>query len=134
MNLIEKLLRVDKEKATERETKTIASKRLSKLTGDDEKITIKEISPRKYNELQSMLYDSKGNRRMDKMYDFNLLCCVNGIIEPSLSDKALMEHFGAATPKDLAAILFGLESSTIASEIIGLSGFTDEAEEEVKNS
>lgn len=134
MNLIEKLLRVDKETALARETKTIPSKRLSKLVGEGAEITIKEIQGRKYSELQSMLYDSKGNRRVDKMYDFNLMCCVNGVVEPSLTDKTLMEHFGAATPKDLAAILFGLESSAIASEIIALSGLADEAEEEVKNS
>lgn len=37
---------------------------------------------------------------------FNLMCCVYGIVEPDLKNEKLMEHFGASTPKDLAAALF----------------------------
>lgn len=134
MNLIEKLLRVDKEKATEKETKQIESKRLSKLVGAGAQVTIRELSGKRYNDLQAMLYDKKGNRDMGAMYDFNLMCCVYGVVEPCLTDKTLMEHFGASTPKDLAAILFGMESGTIATEIVKLSGLGEDAEEEVKNS
>lgn len=43
-----------------------------------------------------------------------------------------MEHFGASTPKDLAAALFGVESGPIASKIVELSGLGENAEEEVK--
>nr|DAU84366.1 MAG TPA: tail assembly chaperone protein [Caudoviricetes sp.] len=134
MTLIEKLLSVDKEKATEKETKKIKSKRLSKLVGEGAEITIKELSGKRYNSLQSMLYDKKGNRDMNATYDFNLMCCVYGVTEPCLTDHTLMEHFGAATPKDLAAILFGMESGNIAAEIIKLSGLGENAEDEVKNS
>lgn len=134
MNLIEKLLSVDKEKATEKEEKKIVSKRLSKLVGEGTEITIKELSGKRYNSLQAMMYDKKGNRNMNAVYDFNLMCCVYGITDPCMTDKNLMEHFGAATPKDLAAILFGMESGSIATEIINLSGLGEDAEEEVKNS
>lgn len=58
--------------------------------------------------------------------------CVNGIVEPDLKDPALLEHFNAATPKDLAAILFQAEAGTIADEIIALSGLKTE-EKEIKN-
>lgn len=134
MNLIEKLLRVDKEKATEKETKKIKSKRLAKLVGDDAEITIRELSGKRYNDLQAMLFDKKGNRNVNATYDFNLMCCVYGVVDPCLTDKDLMEHFGAVTPKDLAAILFGMESGNIATEIIGLSGLGTDSEDEVKNS
>lgn len=134
MNLIEKLLRVDKDAATEKETKKIESKKLSKLVGEGTEITIRELSGKRYNSLQAMLYDKKGNRDMNAMYDFNLMCCVYGVTDPCLTDQSLMEHFGASTPKDLAAILFGMESGTIAAEIVKLSGLGDDTEEEVKNS
>ena len=134
MNLIEKLLSVDKEKATEKAEKKIESKKLSKLVGAGTEITIRELSGKRYNALQTMLYDKKGNRNMEAMYDFNLMCCVHGVVDPCLTDKTLMEHFGAATAKDLAAILFGVESGNIATEIVKLSGLGDDTEEEVKNS
>ena len=117
MNLIEKLLSVDKAKVTEK----------------DAEITIRELSGKRYNALQAMLYDKKGNRDMNAIYDFNLMCCVYGVVDPCLTDQKLMEHFGASTPKDLAAILFGMETGSIASEIVKLSGLGDDAEEEVKN-
>lgn len=51
MNLIEKLLCVDKEKATEKATKKIKSKKLAKLVGEDAEITIRELSGKRYNTL-----------------------------------------------------------------------------------
>lgn len=134
MNLIEKLLSVDKAKATEKAEKKIESKKLSKLVGEGTEIIIRELSGKRYNTLQAMLYDKKGNRNMNATYDFNLMCCVHGVVDPCLTDKNLMEHFGAATPKDLAEILFGVESGNIATEIVKLSGLGEDAEEEVKNS
>ena len=43
MNLIEKLLSVDKAKVTEKETKKIKSKKLAKLVGEDAEITREKI-------------------------------------------------------------------------------------------
>ena len=45
-----------------------------------------------------------------------------------------MEHFGVKTPKDLAEVLFDAEAGKIAGEIISLSGLSDDAEKDVKNS
>lgn len=133
MNLIEKLLCVDKAKATEKETKKMKSKKLAKLVGEDAEITIRELSGKRYNTLQAMLFDKNGKRDVNATYDFNLMCCVYGIVDPCLTDKNLMDHFGTSTPKELAAILFGMESGSIATEIIKLSGLGEDAEEEVKN-
>ena len=38
MNLVEKLIRIDKEKFQEKETKSIKSRRLSKIMGEDTEI------------------------------------------------------------------------------------------------
>lgn len=134
MNLIDKLLCVDKAKTEEKETKKIKSKKLERLVGENTEITIRELSGKRYNSLQAMLYDKNGNRDMEAAYDFNLMCCVYGIVEPDLKNEKLMEHFGVSTPKDLAATLFGVESGAIANEIIKLSGLGEDAEKKVKNS
>lgn len=134
MNLIEKLIRIDKEKALEKEKKTIKSSRLSKILGEDTKITITELSGKRLNDLSAMMMDKNGNKDYSKMQDVNLMYCVHGIVEPDLRDARLLEHFGAKTPKDLAAILFDAEAGKIAGEIVSLSGLSDGAEEEVKNS
>ncbi len=131
--LIEKLLAVDREKATEKETKELRSAKLERLIGSGAKIKIKEISGRRFNDLNKMLYTSKGDRDHSKDYDYNLMICAEGIAEPSLKDALLMEHFGASTPKDLAEILFGVESASISMEIVKLSGLADEAEDDIKN-
>lgn len=134
MNLIEQLIRIDAEKANEKETKKIKSDRLTKLLGSATEIEIQELNGRKVNNISQMIIDKNGNKDFSKMYDMNLMYCVEGIIEPSLKDAALMEHFHAKTPKDLAAILFSTESGKIANEIARLSGVGADAEEEVKNS
>ena len=132
MNLIEKLIRVDKETVEKKETKKIRSARLTKLLGEETEITIQEVSGRKHNDIMQMMFDEEGKRNISAAYDTNLMFCVNGIVEPDLKDPALLEHFNAATPKDLAAILFQAEAGTIADEIIALSGLKTE-EKEIKN-
>ena len=112
MNLIEKLIRVDKETVEKKETKKIRSARLTKLLGEETEITIQEVSGRKHNDIMQMMFDEKGKRNISAAYDTN--------------------HFNAATPKDLAAILFQAEAGTIADEIIALSGLKTE-EKEIKN-
>lgn len=134
MNLIEKLIRTDKDKAYKREEKKIKSARLSRILGEDTEITIRELSGRKINDLSVMAVDKKGNIDQSKLLNVNLMYCVEGIVEPNLKDAALMEHFGAKTPKDLAEILFDVEANKIADKIAGLSGITEDAEDEVKNS
>lgn len=134
MNLIEKLIRTDKDKAYKREEKKIKSARLSRILGEDTEITIRELSGRKINDLSVMAMDKKGNIDQSKLLNVNLMYCVEGIVEPNLKDAALMEHFGAKTPKDLAEILFDVEANKIADKIAGLSGITEDAEDEVKNS
>lgn len=86
------------------------------------------------NDIYGTIVGKDGKREFSKNYDMNLMFCVNGVIEPNLKDAALMEHFGARTPKDLAEILFDSEVGEIADEIAELSGYSEDSEEEVKNS
>ena len=134
MNLIEKLIRIDKETLLKKETKTVKSARLSKIVGEEANIVIKELSGRKLNDISAMMVDKDGNKDFSRMADINLMYCVEGVVEPNLRDTNLMEHFGVKTPKDLAEILFDAEAGKIAGEIISLSGLSDDAEKDVKNS
>lgn len=134
MNLIEKLIRIDKETLLKKETKTVKSSRLSRIVGGEANIVVKELSGRKLNDISAMMVDKDGNKDFSKLADVNLMYCVEGVVEPDLRDANLMGHFGVKTPKDLAEILFDAEAGKIAGEIISLSGLSDGAEEDVKNS
>ena len=71
MNLIEKLIRVDKETVEKKETKKIRSARLTKLLGEETEITIQEVSGRKHNDIMQMMFDEKGKRNISAAYDTN---------------------------------------------------------------
>lgn len=133
MNLAEKLIRIDKEKISEKETKKIKSKRLSRILGEDTEITIQELSGKRFNDLYQMAIDKNGNTIFSKTYDVNLTICVEGIIEPNLKDQNLMDHFGASTPKELVEIIFDAESGYISDEITKLTGMSNDSEKELKN-
>ena len=133
MNLVEKLIRIDKDKVREKETKKIKSSRLSKLLGEETEITIRELGGRRFSGIATMAITEDGKTDFSKMYDVNLMYCAEGIIDPPVRDGSLMEHFGAKTPKDLVEILFGPEAAEISDEIVGLSKITRESEKEVKN-
>lgn len=134
MNLVEQLLKADVKKAEELETKVIKSKKLGKLLGLDEAVEMKisEINPRKFNELCAKPYDKSGNLDTGKMFDTKALICVEGIIEPSMKDKKLQEHFGCSTPKDLVVKLFGNEITNIHLEIDQLCSGSEEEREELE--
>lgn len=136
MTLVDKLLHADKAILNQKATKTIKSKRLSDLLGEDTEITIRQISGRRMNDINSIIYDSEGNKDISKSYDLNILYCVEGIVEPSMKNQALMEYFGVHTPDELAEKLFDTEINRISSEIAIFSGVGNEEkmEEKVKNS
>lgn len=137
MSLVDKLMAIDTGKFAEEQTAEIPAKRLSAALGESVVIKVKALSGDQYMDITTRLVDKKGNPDFSKGYDVNALLVVEGIIEPSLKDKDLQKHFGAATPKELAKILFpGGELTDIANKITELSGFaqTDaDTEEEVKN-
>ena len=70
-------------------------------------------------------------------YRAQALIVVEAMQSPSLKDKELQVHFGAASPIDLAKTLFpGGELTKIFQEVADLSGFGDDEDEdleEIKN-
>ena len=134
-NLVEQLLKADAKNADELATSTVESKRLGRILGREDAIEIKiqEIPARRINDIVSLQFDKKGKFDITKAFDAKALCCVEGVLEPSLKDEGLLKHFGCATPKDLAIKLFGSELTKISDAITVLSGVDTETEDDVKN-
>lgn len=136
MSLVDKLMAIDKGSFAIDKTEQVPAKHLSEVLGEQVEVTIKALTGDQYTDITTRLMDRKGNMDFSRTYDINALLVVAAVVDPVLSDKDLQKHFGAATPKDLAKILFpGAELTALANRITELSGFTGEDEEtaEVKN-
>lgn len=133
MSLLDKLIKVDKT-TLPMEEKKVKSERLKKWLGTDTdvEITLRQIPARRLNDIIGITLDKNGRRDMSKNYDMNLMICVEGIVDPPVKERELMEHFGASTPKELCEKLFDTEANIIAQEISELSSLK-EKEEDVKN-
>lgn len=111
------LLRMD---IPEPETKEFRVKRLSKLTGQDVIVKIRELT---YSQTEDL-------KRRD---DTNVHICLEGVLEPDLKNKELMEKFKAETPAELVKkMLRSGEIEEISREIEKLSGFRMATIENVK--
>jgi hypothetical protein len=135
MNLVEKLMTVDKKEFEKIETKELASKALSKLVGEDAKIKIQAVDGDLFGALSASGLDEDGEVDYGRAYSTNAKVVAAGVIEPNLKDEALLKHVGAATPADAAKKIFKGEVNRIASEISKLSGFETEetTDKTVKN-
>ncbi len=124
MNTVEKLLRADKNILNEKATGEIHCARVSRLMGEDFTVKIQELNGRRIREIAE---NSKSN------YDADLLYCVEGVTDPPLKDERLREYYDAATPKDLAEKMLGIEAGPVAAAIVGLSTSQNVNEKEIKN-
>lgn len=133
MSLLDKLIKVDKT-TLPMEEKKVKSERLKKWLGTDAdvEITLRQIPARRLNDIIGITLDKNGRRDMSKNYDMNLMICVEGIVDPPVKERELMDHFGASTPKELCEKLFDTEANILAQEISELSSLK-EKEEDVKN-
>ena len=134
---IQTLMKLDRDKVMEVPSKEVKAVHLSNLLGEDNYITIKALSGNQYMELLATAKNKKNDLDLSKMFKAQSLIVVEGVTEPSLKDAELQKHFGAASPVDLAQILFpGGELTSVFNEIAKLSGFADDdeaLEDEVKN-
>ena len=137
-NLIEKLLKIDAGKL-EIEKKECKVDKLSEILGEDVTFTCYPVSLDVYNNAQKKTvdFDKKGNLTDINTGKLNIELVLNGV--PEIKDKALLEHFGAATPLEFLRNkkLFRVGDITkLASTVSELSGITEieKAEEEIKNS
>ena len=135
MNLVEKLMAVDKQEFGKIETKELTSKALSKLLGEEAKVKIQAVDGDLFGALSATGLDEYGEVDYGRAFSTNAKIAAAGIIEPNLKDEALLRHLGAATPADAAKKIFKGEINKIASEISELSGFKTEeqTDKEIKN-
>lgn len=138
MNLVEKLLAVDKGVLLKDQTETMKSKMLARVLGEEKtvEITIKALSGDEFTNLTLSGSDDEGNWIPERAFDTNAKIVAAGLVEPDLKNKALLDHVGAATPAEAAKLIFKGEINVIAMNISKLSGFGEpeqETVEKVKN-
>lgn len=136
MNLVERLLTVDKKEFDKIERKEIASRQLSKLLGEDAKVVIQAVDGDLFGSLSATGLDGNGDVNYSVVFSTNAKIAAAGIVQPNLKDDALLKHLGVATPADAAKKLFKGEINKLATEIAKLSGFENEEkmDKEIKNS
>lgn len=135
MNLVERLLKVDKKEFDKIETKEIPSKQLSKLVGAGAKVTIRAVDGDFFGGLSASGLDASGEVDYSKIFSTNAKIAATGIVDPNLKDEELLKHLGVATPADAAKKIFKGEINKISAEIAKLSGFDNEetTDREIKN-
>jgi hypothetical protein len=136
MSLVDELMKADARKADEMVEGVFKSRQLAKILGKDEPVDVKirEISPRRKNELVATAYDGD-EVDFSKAFDANLKVIIAGVIDPPLKDKDLQEKFGCKMAIDLAEKLFKDEVNSLSTAIVSLGTIGDEVldEDEIKN-
>lgn len=136
MNLVEKLLAVDKKEFDKIEKKEIESRQLSRLLGvEGAKVVIQAVDGDLYTSLSASAVNKKGNFNYEKGFEVNAKIVAAGVVEPDLKNEELLKHIGVATPAEAARKIFKGEINAISDEVAKISGFGDieETEKEVKN-
>ena len=136
-NILQKLMKMDASKLSERPTKDYEVKRLSKLMGEPFVLKLQSIPADLYSDIQSDCIDiKKSSVDTIDLYKLQFRTIVEGVQEPNLKDKDLMAHFNVKTPIDLVNKLFiPGEISDISAQITSLCGFESQkdVDEQVKN-
>ncbi len=138
MSLVDKLLQLDADRVTEKPTAEFEIERLSKLLGEKVVFKCQALDGETYADIQRKAIDisKKGNIRDLKLFEMQIMTCVEGVVEPNLKDKRLLDHYGASTPKELIKkMLLPGEIADLHNIINELSGYErdDDEEEELKN-
>ena len=127
---------LDRDKLAEVPTERVRAKRLSEIAGEDVFVTVSALPGDRYAEISTT---SVRNGKLDfsRVYDMQSLMVAEAVKDPDLKNAELQRHFGAATPRDLARILFpGGEIARLADVVTELSGYSGDEGlvEQVKNS
>lgn len=135
-NVMDLLLKSDTSKV-KIPTKEVKIQSLSEAFGEDVIFTIQAIGIEKYNEIQEAGVTLDEDALSDIDYNkIQLLTVLEGVKEPNLKSKELMEHFKAHTPIELLQRMFSGkpgEIATLYNHINELCGFGKNAVEEIKN-
>lgn len=137
MSLIDKLLQLDSDKVQEKPVKEVEIQRLSKLLKTKAIFKCTALDGETHSDIQRTGIDltKKGAVKEFKMFEMKLHTILAGVVEPSLKDKALLDHYKAVTPKELIKKLFlPGEIDDLYLAINELSGYEkDDEEDEIKN-
>ena len=136
MNLVEKLMKIDRGELNKKKTKEIPSRMLSEILGEDASVTIQSLNPQEVLELTMVGLDGNGDPILEKSLETNSLLVATALIDPQLKDAGLMEHLGVHTPAMAALKLFKGEVNKIAAEVNKMAGFDmkgDDSDKEIKN-
>ena len=134
-NALNVLLKMDKAKVEELPTKVIEIKRLTELTGEKFEVTLRAINGERMSDIQKNSIDisKKGGVKDINLYSMQTQILTEGMVDPNLKDKSLLEHFGCVTPKDLIKTLFlAGEINDLANEVQELSGYDKSDDEDLK--
>lgn len=125
------LLSADTQKVVERPTRKIEIKRLSAIAGAPVIFTIQGLTADEYGDIQQKSIGKHGD--MDSS-EIQILSVLHGVKDPSLKDKKLKEAYHVPNSRELVGkILAPGEILNIYNIVSDLSGFGDEAVEEIKN-
>ncbi len=134
MNIVERLMQVEPDALDRVEEEDVEIKRLSRLFGEPFLVRCKGLPGGRYTEIASGITDKKGKVDVARAYEVNVRAALAGIVSPDLKDGELQAHFKCKTPKDLLEKLFnGGEISKIADTVTELSGYGEDADDEIKN-
>ncbi|EJO5347139.1 phage portal protein [Clostridium botulinum] len=135
-NVMDLLLKADTSKL-KRATKEVKIQSLSESFGQDVVFTLQAIPIEKYNEIQEQGVSIDEEELSNIDYNkIQMLTVLEGVKEPNLKSKELMEHFKAHTPIELLQRMFSGrpgEIATLYNNINDLCGFGRKAIEEIKN-
>lgn len=137
MSLIDKLLQMDNKTLTEMPKREVEVPRLTQVLGEPFKVVCQAIDGERYADIQKASIDlnRKGGVRNINLFDMQVLTVIDGVVEPSLKDKKLLQHFNCVAPKELVKKLFlAGEIAELSNVVTELSGYdkTEEDEEEIK--
>lgn len=132
MDLLQKLLQIDKNDVRNKKKGTYKSGNMQELVGDP-MIEIQEIDAERLTELQTLPLNENGTYDYTLSFAANSMTVAEGVVNPDLTNKELQDHFGAQNAAELAKILFKTEIADIAVKIAELSSPEVITDEDVKN-
>ncbi|WP_234123448.1 phage tail assembly chaperone [Clostridium hydrogenum] len=136
-NVMDLLLKADTSKI-KKPTKKVKIQSLSESLGEEVIFTIEALSMSVYSSIQESSYSLVDNELSDiDINKIQVLTVIEGVKEPNLKDKQLLEHFKVHSPVELVEKMFSGkpgEITNLYNHINSLCGFDKKAVEEVKNS
>lgn len=136
-NVIDLLLNLDAE-TLERPSKEIKLNRLSKILGTEVKVLVKGLTFDKYAEIQDKCLAIKTGEVKYDTQESQIQLCMNGVFDLEgkrlFTNKDLQAKFKVSNSKELVKkLLLSGEISSIGNIISELTGYGDQAIEEIKN-